>query len=159
MLNPLSNGLGLSISRKVSRALGGDLIVQENSGKGAIFTLTMTCNELKTQKRSSKQLQQDKYQDTKRVARDFLQEDKTDSKESTSKCQKQDSSDRTNSESLQLMTKLTQTQVSNETKNSHEIKIKGKILVADDQDFILKFHKIQMIELNLDQNCEYLSDG
>ena len=34
-------GLGLALSRRLARALGGDLKLEENSVKGATFTLTI----------------------------------------------------------------------------------------------------------------------
>ena len=39
-MNPSGNGLGLYISRKICRGLGGNLVVQSKKGYGAIFTMT-----------------------------------------------------------------------------------------------------------------------
>lgn len=42
-MNPTGNSLGLSISRNIARALGGDLVVESEKGKGSTFTLKLTC--------------------------------------------------------------------------------------------------------------------
>ena len=40
-MNPTGNGLGLYISRKICRALGGDLLVTSKVGKGTTFSMTI----------------------------------------------------------------------------------------------------------------------
>jgi len=40
-MNPIGNGIGLHISRKICRALGGDLTVSSLLGHGTAFKMTM----------------------------------------------------------------------------------------------------------------------
>jgi light-regulated signal transduction histidine kinase (bacteriophytochrome) len=39
-MNPNRNGLGLAISRRIARLLGGDVILMSELGKGSVFSLT-----------------------------------------------------------------------------------------------------------------------
>ncbi|MEM8771561.1 MAG: response regulator [Pseudomonadota bacterium] len=41
-------GLGLTITRKLARQMGGDLTVESELGKGSVFTLTMVCDDAQT---------------------------------------------------------------------------------------------------------------
>jgi nitrogen-specific signal transduction histidine kinase len=43
-MNPEGCGLGLSISKNLAVALGGDLTVSSEVGKGSVFTLTLPKN-------------------------------------------------------------------------------------------------------------------
>lgn len=47
-MNPSGNGIGLYISQKICRALGGDLLVNSKIGEGSTFTMTIFMKSLKT---------------------------------------------------------------------------------------------------------------
>ena len=47
LLNPYSNGLGLSICKQICRSLGGEISVESTLGKGSTFTFTMNVFDIK----------------------------------------------------------------------------------------------------------------
>lgn len=49
-MNPSGNGIGLYISRKICRALGGDLTVSSNVGSGSIFRMSIDCKPISDNK-------------------------------------------------------------------------------------------------------------
>ena len=53
-MNPSGNGLGLHLSRKICRALGGDLIVLSNSEQGSAFTMIINTKSKKYNKKKLK---------------------------------------------------------------------------------------------------------
>lgn len=57
-MNPSGNGLGLHVSRKICRALGGDLIVLSNLEQGSAFTMTINTKSKKFENNKKKLRQQ-----------------------------------------------------------------------------------------------------